>query len=216
MNVIVFGATGGTGRAVIRSLLAARHRVTAFVRNPAKLTAQPGLSVATGDAMNAADVSRSVAGHDAVVVSLGNSQNPIARLLGAQRATPPNVCEAGTRNIIAAMQAASVKRLVCVTAFGVGDTREKMPAAFKLFYRLFLREQMADKEQQEKLIKASGLDWTLVQPVGLTNRPAAGAWLASPSGEIGKPTVSRADLGAFIAAELAASGHMRQTVAVSG
>lgn len=216
MKVVVFGSTGGTGRAVIRTLLAGGHEVTAFARDATKLTAAPGLSVLTGDAMNAADVARAVAGQDRVVVSLGNSQNAYALLFGARRTTPRNVCEVGTRNVIAAMQAASLSRLVCVTAFGVGDTRDRLPLLFKVFFRLLLREHMADKEQQEKLVKASGLDWTLVQPVGLTDLPATGRWLASAAGDIRAQMVSRDDLAAFIASELCEPRHVRETVAFSG
>ncbi len=216
MKVVVFGATGGTGRAVIRTLLAGGHQVSGFARNPAALDGQPGLSVVTGDAMNPADVASAVAGQDAVVVSLGNSQKKSARWFGAERTTAADVCEIGTRNIIAAMQAASVARLVCVTAFGVGDTRDKLPLTFKIFFRLFLRAQMADKERQEVLVKASGLDWTLVQPVGLNDAPATGKWLASKSGEINTTMVSRADLGAFVAEELVRSKHLRETIAFSG
>ena len=75
---------------------------------------------------------------------------------------------------------------------------------------------MADKELQETLVKASGLDWTLVQPVGLNDLPATGAWLASRTGEIRKHMVSRADLATFIAAELVSSRYRLETIAVSG
>jgi uncharacterized protein YbjT (DUF2867 family) len=76
MNIIVFGATGQTGRAVIAKLLEAGHKVTAFVRDASRLTAAPNLKIVQGDAMQSADVERAVPGHDAVVVTLGNSQNP--------------------------------------------------------------------------------------------------------------------------------------------
>ena len=216
MKVAVFGATGGTGRAVIRTLLAAGHRVTALARNPARLAAAPGLSVLAGDVMNPADVAPAIAGQDGVVISLGNSQNALALRLGAKRHTPPDVCEVGTRHIIAAMQAASVARLVCVTAFGVGDTRDILPPMYRLFYRLLLSEHMADKEKQESLIKASGLEWTLVQPVGLTNGPATGRWLASATGEVRQQRVSREDLAACIVAALLENRYPRQSVTFSG
>ena len=95
--------------------------------------------------MNAADVAGAVPGHDLVIVSLGNSQNPFAMMFGARRTTSANVCEEGTRHIMAAMQAARMARLLVVSAFGIGDTRTRLPFAFKLFYRAVLREHMADK-----------------------------------------------------------------------
>lgn len=216
MKVVVFGSTGGTGRAVVRTLLAGGHQVTAFARDPAKMEMQTRLSLVVGDVMNPANVARAVAGQDAVVVALGNSQNPFAMLLGAKRTTPANICEAGTANVIAAMQTASVRRLVCVTSFGVGETREKLPLVWKLFFRALLREQMQDKERQETVVRASGLDWTLVQPVGLDDTPATGAFLASRSGARRKAMISRADVAAFIAQEVTGPGHVGQTVTVSG
>ncbi|MBC8050616.1 MAG: SDR family oxidoreductase [Chitinophagales bacterium] len=216
MKVIVFGSTGGTGRAVIAKLLSDGYEVTAFARDTAKLEAAPQLKVLLGDAINAVDVAKSIPGHDAVVVSLGNSQNPFALLLGARRTTARNVCEQGTRNIIAAVKAASPVPIIVVTAYGIGDTRDRVPFMVKLFYRLFLREHMADKEKQEPVVKASGLDWVLIQPVALTDKPATGKWLASVSGEVRGQEVARADLAAFIVRELAEREHTGKTVAFSG
>jgi nucleoside-diphosphate-sugar epimerase len=158
MKVIVFGSTGGTGMATMRALVAAGHDVTAFARDPTKLPSSPAIRPVRGDVMNAAEVAVAVPGHDLAIVSLGNSQNPFAMMLGARRTTPANVCEAGTRHIVAAMQAAGMARLLVVSAFGIGDTKARLPFAFKLFYRTVLREHMADKEKQEELVKSSGLD----------------------------------------------------------
>ena len=216
MRVLVFGTTRGTGKAVVRALLRDGHQVTSFARDTSKLDPLPGLAMVSGDAMHPDDVAQAVEGHDAVVVSLGITLQRFGPVYRAPRGGPPYVCEAGTRNIIAAMRAASVARLVCVTAFGVGDTRHAPPLWFKVIFRLFMRELMADKERQEELVKASGLDWTLVQPVGLTDRAATGKWLASTSGKIGRSMVSRADLAAFLAAELSEPKHVRETVAFSG
>jgi putative NADH-flavin reductase len=212
MDVIVFGSTGGTCRA----LAAAGHTVTAFARDPAKLPAIPSVTAVRGDAMNPAEVAAAMPGNDLVIVSLGNSQNPFAMMLGARRTTPADICETGTRNIIAGMRAAGVPRLLVVTAFGIGDTRDRLPFAFKLFYRTVLREHMADKEKQEPLVKASGLDWTLVQPVGLTDGPATGAWLADLNGVIRRQQMSRADVAAFLVSLVDDDRYSRATVALSG
>jgi uncharacterized protein YbjT (DUF2867 family) len=216
MRVIVFGATGGVGRLTARGLVAAGHEVTAFARTPAALAGETGLTVVQGDVMAAAPVAAAVAGQEAVVVCLGNSQNPFAMMLGAKRTTPADVCAVGTRHIIAGMQAAGVQRLLVVTAFGIGDNRDKMPFAFKLFYKTVLREHMADKEVQEAAVKASGLDWVLVQPVGLTDGPATNTWLASPTGALRRQQMSRADVAAYLVGLVASGGSTKETVALSG
>lgn len=222
MKVVVFGATGKAGRTIALDLLAAGHEVTAFARDPAQFSAQtyPGLRLMQGDALNAADVAAAVAGQEAVIVSLGDSTNPVVLKFGARlgikRSTSPNICELGTQNVIAAMQAASVKRLICVSAYGVGDTRDKLSTPYRLWFRaLQLDEQLADKEQQERLVKQSGLDWTLVQPVGLTDGAATGRWLASTTGARRKRTVSRVDLADFITQILNNDQYSRETVVLS-
>ena len=128
MNIIVFGSTGQTGRAAISKLLEAENKVTAFARDTSKVAAVADLKIVQGDAMQLADVERAVPGHDAIVVTLGNSQNPFALLFGARRTTPPNICEVGTRNIIAALGSATSVRLIAVTAFW--DRRYSRKAAF--------------------------------------------------------------------------------------
>ena len=217
MKVIVFGATGRVGRAVALTLLTAGHEVTAFARDAAKLPAQKGIAAIVGDATNAGEVAKAVAGQDAVVVSLGDSRNPFALALGAKRITPMNICEIGTANVIAAAEAASVRRLICVSSYGVGDTRVKLSLLHKLIFRwLRLGEQMEDKEKQSQLVKSSSLDWTLVQPVGLTDGAATGRWLASSSGERRKRTISRIDLAAFIVEILSGACNKRETIVLSG
>jgi putative NADH-flavin reductase len=198
------------------ALLAGGHAVTAFARDSGKLSFLPSLTVVQGDVMVARDVAAVVPGHDLVIVSLGNSQNPFAMMLGARRTTPANVCEFGTRHIVAAMQANGMSRLLVVSAFGVGDTRPRLPFAFKLFYRTVLREHMADKEMQEAVVKASGLDWTLAQPVALTNGPATHNWLADTDGAIRRSELSRADLANCLVSLVENPDYCRRTVAVSG
>lgn len=214
MRIIVFGATGGTGRAVVARALAAGHAVTALVRDAAKLPPRAALTIVEGDAMRAADVAAAMEGQDAVVVSLGNSQNAFARRLGARRTTPRDICEVGTRNILSALPDGA--QLLVVSAFGVGATRDKLPFMFKLFYRLILREQIADKERQETLLRASGAAFTLVQPVALTDKPPKGGWTASTDGTLGGSELARADLAAFILSRLETPGHSGETFVLSG
>lgn len=212
----MFGSTGGTGIATLRALVDAGHEVTAFARDPSKLSAVPSIRSVRGDVLDAADVGGAIEGQTTVIVTLGNSQNPFAMMLGARRTTAADVCEVGTRHIVAAMQSAGVTRLLVVTAFGIGDTRERLPLAFKLFYRIVLREHMADKERQEQIVKASGLEWTLVQPVGLTDGPATRQCRVDTTGVIGRQQISRADVAAILVSLVGSQAHTRATVAVSG
>ncbi len=217
MKVVVFGASGKLGRTLALSLLTAGHEVTAFGRDAVKLPARPGISVIVGDALNPDEVAPAVTGQDAVVVSLGDSLNPIAARLGARRNTPANICEIGTANVIASMSVASVNRLVCISSYGVGDTRDALSPAYRIWFQILqLKEQLADKGRQEALVKASGLDWTLIQPVGLTDGAATGRWLASLRGERRKRTISRVDLSAFILETLVGGRHLRESVVLSG
>ncbi len=216
MKIIVFGATGGTGRAVIDEALAAGHIVTSFARDASKTALAKGLTVVEGDVMNASDVAPVLVGQDAVIVSLGNSQNPFAMLLGARRTTSRDVCEVGTGHILDALPKGSQTPILVVGAFGTGDTREQLPLMFKIFYRLFLREQMADKEKQDAVLKASEANYTLIQPVALTDKPVTGTWTASNDGTIGKSEVTRSDLARYLLSLCAGGTGSRETVSFSG
>lgn len=208
---------GGTGRATAERLLANGHPVTAFARNPVTLPSDwAGSTVVQGDVRDQGAVRRAVDGQDAVVVCLGISTSPVLARLGAPVNTPLNVCSAGTRNVVDPMRSEGVRRLVCVTAWGVGDSHGAVPWFFRAFRWLFLQERYADKERQEQVVRTSGLDWTVVRPVGLSNGPATGRYLVSPDGVIRHPLVARADVAAAIARLLTTDEYLGKTVMVSG
>ena len=211
----MFGASGGTGQAIICRALERGLKVKAFVRRLSSIRPLDRQQILQGDVADYSSVKLSIAAGDLVVVTLGNSQNPIKRMLGEARTTPSDVCEVGTRNVIAAMIKAGATRLIVVSAFGIGDTRKNATWLLKLFYALLLREQMADKERQEMLVRASGLDWTIVQPVALTAETPTGRWLASRTGGIGKQKISRGDVADFIVAELLVPAYIGATVSLS-
>ncbi|MBC7740488.1 MAG: NAD(P)H-binding protein [Candidatus Saccharibacteria bacterium] len=216
MKVIVFGATGGTGRAVTKRALAAGHSVTAFVRDTGKMSPAPGLRIIQGDAMVAGDVAAALVGQEAVVITLGNSQNAFGLLFGARRTTPRDVCAVGTHNILSGLSPGIQVPLIVVSAFGIGETRDKLPFMFKLFYRLFLREQMADKEKQEAVLKASGAAHVIVQPVALTDKAPTGIWTATRDGTLGQSDVSRGDLAGFLLSVLESGSQSGETISFSG
>jgi putative NADH-flavin reductase len=217
MRVLVIGATGGSGRAAIDHLLAAGHRVTAFVRRPDGATnAPPGLSYVQGDAMRAEDIERTVEGHDAVVVTLGITENPLrVRFFGPKR-TPLDVRSRGTRSVIAAMKKHGVRKLVVQTTYGLGDTRERLGFVDRMFFRLVLTPQIADTEIQTREVRESGLDWVLVQPVHLTDDASDEMPFVSFSDDIGGLKVSRRSVGRVLAAATEDAAYIRRCVSVSG
>lgn len=216
-KILVVGATGGSGRAAVKQLLDAGHSVTAFSRSADKLgDLSPRFTAINGDATNSADVDRVVRGHDAVVVTLGISENPLrVRLFGTAR-TPMDVRSAGTRNVIAAMQKHGVRRLVVQSSFGVGQTRDRLLLLERLFFSLLLKPQIEDTEAQELEVRRSDVDWVLVQPVHLTDDDADDMPFVSIDGQVQRRKVSRNSVGRFLSHAAYTSEHVRQNVALSG
>lgn len=207
MNIVVLGATGGTGREVVQQALAQGHRVTAFVRDPARLPVEDEqLQVVVGDALDPAAVERAVAGQDAAVVALG-SRDRSNRSVRSQ----------GTAHVIRAMQAHDVPRLVVVSAGGVGDSYEQVPLLIKLFIKTLLRHAYADHEQQEQYVRESDREWVIVRPGQLTDGPRTGDYhTGTVEQEIsGSGRVSRADVAEFVLQQLADDRYLRQAVSIT-
>jgi putative NADH-flavin reductase len=200
MNIVVFGASGPLGRCVVYAALAAGHQVTAFVRTPARLEPHPHLREVTGDVLDAPAVAAAVAGHDAVISALGHSQpSPHGHDL-----------HPGASHILEAMKAAQVSRLIWISSHGVGDSQGRSGFLFeRIFVPLRLRSEFADKERQEALVTASDLDWTIIRPARLTNKPPTRQVRAQPRLKISiRNSVSRADVAEFVLAELEHGDHL--------
>jgi uncharacterized protein YbjT (DUF2867 family) len=217
MKVLVVGATGGTGRATIEALVKRGHRVTAFSRHAESLEPKSDrVTLLNGDATKPEDVDRAVAGHDAVIITLGITENPIrVRLFGAA-GTPNDVRSAGTRNVIAAMRKHGVKRLVVQSSYGVGETRGGLRWVDNLFFNLLLKPQIADTEVQELEVRDSGVDWVLAQPVHLTDDDSDDMPFASAHGQVHGWNISRKGVAEFLALAAQVPEYVGQSVALSG
>ena len=208
MNLLVFGATGGTGRQTVIQALSQGHTVTAFVRGAHGFEgADTRLRIVTGDATrDAAVIARALEGQDAVVSALGRRKSLKSEHLIAQ----------SMRLIAAAMERSQVRRLVVVSAFGVGATLNDAPFASRLVYRMLLKDLFADKEAGDSHVRRSPLEWTLVYPVHLTNGPITGRYRVGERLELrGIPKVSRADVAHFILREIEERAFLRKTAVIS-
>jgi putative NADH-flavin reductase len=186
--------------------LAAGHHVAALVRDPGKLGRQDAhLSLVVGDVLDAQQVEQTIAGADAVVVSLGNTPN-----------NPDFIVSQGTQVIVDAMRKLGQPgRIVVVSSLGVGESKDQVPFAFKMLMNTVIRKPMQDKEKQEALIKASGLDWTIVRPGGLTDGPATGQFRSGLDPKIVAGQVSRADVAAFTLQQLADNTYLHKAPAIT-
>lgn len=215
MKTLVVGATGGSGRAVVSELLARGHEVTAFSRTAHALPDAPSVRRVDGDATDPAAVEAVVAGHDAVVVTLGISEPAMRVRVRGPRGTPLDVRSRGTSTVVEAMARHGVRRLVVQSTYGVGETRDRLPLLERLFLTYVVGPQVADHERQETVVRTSGLDWVLVQPVTLHDRdndePAV-----SITGAVGRWRVSRGSVARILADAVDGSAYVGRSVAVSG
>lgn len=205
MNVLVFGASGATGRLVVEEALAAGHRVSAFVRTiPAPLPVEARVIV--GDAAAMASVRAAMPGHDAVICTLG--------VRNALRSR--GLMERSLAEIVAAMELAEANRLVVMSALGVGATFAQAPVVPKILYRVLLGDIFADKARGERMVEASVLDWTIVHPPLLTDGPLTGAYRAGETVPLaGFPKVSRANVARFMVEALGSAAWSGKHVIVA-
>jgi putative NADH-flavin reductase len=191
MKLLLLGATGATGGLVLDQAIAAGHDVVAYVRDPTTLTPRARLTAPAGNVRDPHALAEAMPGVDAVISALG---------LGKAK-DPANLIADTTRALVDAAEKTGTKRLVMMSAFGVGESLPKASAILRLLYRGG-KATFADKAAGERILTASALDWTLVYPVLLTNKPATGNTRAIDLAELdrlpGVPRISRADVATFL------------------
>lgn len=208
-RVLIVGATGGTGRQLVAQALDLGHEVTAFVRDPSKLDVKhPRLRVAQGDVLDYPSVEAAIRNQDAVVSALGHR-----RYIG-----PSRILSDGTRNILRAMEAHGVSRLVCETSLGIGDSAGRMGLYYTFLVIPFvLPFYFWDKTRQEQAIARSDVEWVIVRPGALTdgekrgrvrNGRRVGSYLQTPR-------ISRADVAEFMLRQLASDMYLARAVGVT-
>src|SRR5215207_7807837 len=138
MRLVIFGATGGTGRRLVERAIAEGHEVTAFVRNPSRMSARhQRLRITVGDAFDPGRVREAVAGNEAVISVLG-SRTPSNPLFPRRPGDPHGVASAGTGNIVAAMKEHGLRRFVCQTAWGGGESKRDAGFAGAFFMNVLV------------------------------------------------------------------------------
>ena len=208
MAVVIFGASKGIGLATVRRALEAGHEVRAVARSASSIAeADPKLEKVDADARDAAAVRAALQPGDVVIQTLGVTINPRNVI------RPVKLFSEATRVLVDAMQQAGVKRLICVTGFGAGDSAD----AGSFFYRTlgrqgFLKRAYDDKDVQEWIIRRSGLDWVIARPGILTDGPATGRYKVLAEREdwrLGK--ISRANVADFLVKQIESDEYLGKT-----
>jgi putative NADH-flavin reductase len=207
MKILVIGATGPTGRELVSQGVALGHEITAAVRHPESAALPAGVRLVRADVNDGDSLAIAVAGQDVVISSLGSK---LSR-------KPTNLFSFGTRNLLIAMNDAGVRRLVCITGIGAGDSKGHGGFLYdRIIQPLLLKEIYKDKDRQEDLIRKSNLDWTIVRPGTLTNGIRTGRVRALTDLRgitVGK--VSRADVAWFILDRLHDLNSVRSTITLT-
>ena len=194
-KLLVIGASRGIGLETVKAALLAGHSVRALARSAASIPIQnPNLEKVSGDALDTDTIRNSLKDVEAVIQTLGVDISPRAIF------QPTTLFSQSTHILVDAMKDAGVKRLIAVTGLGAGNSRGHGGLLYDaVVFPLLLKHVYGDKDVQERIIRSSGLDWTIVRPGLLTNRPATGHYrvLTAPN-EWRFGVISRADVADFL------------------
>lgn len=190
-RILVLGATGGTGRLIVREAVARGYDVTVLVRSAEKARDLEGAKLIVGDARDEKALRQALKGRDAVISALGTPVSPFREV---------TLLSSATRALVSAMKAEHVSRLVSITGIGAGDSVGHGGFVFdNLIFPLLLRKVYADKNRQEAIVRDSGLDWVLVRPSVLNDKPRRDTIRAlTDLSSFKGGTISRADVARFV------------------
>jgi putative NADH-flavin reductase len=168
--ILVLGASGRTGAQVVDYALSRGHNVVALLRNPSRLAERAGLTVMDGTPANVTDLAAAIQGTDAVISALGNVRT--SDMPWSQQVSPPRFMTNATRNAVTAMKTARVRRIVIVSALGVGNSLPVGPTYYRwTIQHTNLATTFADHNLVDREIRQADVDWTLLRPVLLTDSP---------------------------------------------
>jgi putative NADH-flavin reductase len=206
VQVLIIGASQGIGLETAQQAVAAGHQVRAFARSATGIAlSDPNLQKIRGDALKTEDVHAALIGMDVVIQTLGVRLGDLFR--------PVHLFSDATRVLIAAMGTQGVKRLICVTGFGAGDSRASISCLQRMPFQIVFGRAYEDKSLQERLIKDCGLEWTIVRPGVLTGGPRTGHFkILSEAAQWRNGLISRSNVAEFLVRQIEDQTYIRRAV----
>lgn len=203
MKLCLLGATGQTGRYLLKKALANNHKITAYVRHPEKIKLlHKNLIIIQGDVLSVDELSAAIKGHDAVISCLGGDDN-----------NPSDILTRMTRNIVTGMQNNKVKRLACIGTAGVHN---EFTFVTNLIVKMFYRHVIDDHRGAVNHIVSSGLTYTIARPLSLIDGGCLITFRATPTGlPKGGKNISRCDLATFLLTSVEEDKHINETVGLA-
>ncbi|ANF94988.1 NAD(P)-dependent oxidoreductase [Paenibacillus bovis] len=211
MNLIIFGATGRTGRELVTQALEQGYAVTAFVRDSTRMhMTHDNLKIVHGNIDSYPDILSVVQStrYDAALFALG-SKSPFRR-------NP--VLNNAMKNIIRAMEDSGTERFIHISFVGTRPDAGRLGMMYRFVIPVFMRNLLADHREKEQLLRSSSLDWMIAQPPMLTNGPRTGQYTYSAGidkSKAGKLKLSRANLAEFMLKQLEDHAYSRKEVFVT-
>jgi putative NADH-flavin reductase len=208
MHVVIFGATGKTGRQLVTQALELGHTITAVARHPGGVAVEHDrLHVVQASFEDQAAIEAAIRGHDAVLSAVGAPQSR----------KPTTVHADSARSICAAMEATGVQRLICVTSGGTNPQHDPaLPFIFEQIFKRIYANIYRDQQAMEQIVTESALDWTIVRPAGLTDAPPTGQCRVAEGYALpGGSRTPRSDLAAFMLQQLESCKYVRKAVALA-
>jgi len=213
-TILLLGATGRTGLQVLNYALSKGYKIKALVRDPSKIMQKSdNLQLIQGTPVSIDDVRKAAAGCDAVLSSLNNPRK--TESLWAKPINSPTLMTDSIRNAVTVMHEMGIRRIIVQTGAGAGDSFAGMPLFMKALIRFSgLKYVYADHDGQEQVLKDSELDWTIVRPVGLTDKDELKE-LAISKGDKHSSFISRKAVAKFMVDCVENAGYIRKDPIIS-
>ena len=211
MRVVIFGATGFSGKAILAEALRQGHEVSILVRDASKIQQQQNLSIVEGHVLDAEAVSAILQGQEAVIQCLG--------IGGTGDAKPNSFVSDATKIIVEAMQKQGVGRLIAMSNVGAGNSIAFLPWFFRKLilpnFMKWLKVIIDDKNIMEPVIMNSNLAWTIVRCPNIVDKARKGTCIATLDGKGLSLSVTLGDMATFMVHQIIEKTFLHQAPSIS-